>query len=359
MSAESKKIIIVDDNPENLNLIKNTLKDDYEVYPTDSASKMFDILEHITPDLVLLDVEMPVMNGYETAKKLKESPKFCDIPIIFLTAIVDPKSEIEGLNIGALDYIHKPFVAPLLIRRIQTHLSLIEYQKLLEAHNKSVEEMLEIRMKEVMNLQISVLNIVADLIECRDELIGTHLSRVPLYLSLLIEKLADEGVYADELISFDMDFVLPSSMLHDVGKLGIKESILNKPSKLTVLEYATVKRHVQIGVDAISRMEENTGNHGFFRHAKRFVEFHHEKWDGTGYPKGLKGLEIPLEGRLLAIVDAYDSIVSAHPYRPAFDHSVAVEIIKKDSGKHFDPKLVDIFCMISDQFKNCGKPIYT
>ena len=358
MSAESKKIIIVDDNPENLNNIKNILKDAYEVYPTDSAQKMFDILEHITPDLFLLDVEMPVMNGYEAAKKLKDSPKFCSIPIIFLTAKIDPENEMEGLNIGALDYIHKPFVAALLIRRIQTHLSLIEYQKLLEAHNRSVEEMLEIRMKEILNLQISVINIIADLVECRDELIGTHLSRVPLYLSLLIEKLVDEGVYADELISFDMDFVLPSSMLHDVGKLGIKESILNKPGKLTALEYEIVKRHVQIGVDAISRMEENTGNHGFFRHAKRFTEFHHEKWDGSGYPKGLKELEIPLEGRLLAIVDAYDSIISERPYKAALDHSVAVEIIRKDSGKHFDPKLVDIFCMISDQFKNCGKPIY-
>ena len=358
MGAELKKIIVVDDNPENLTAIKNTLKDEYEVYPTDSASKMFDILEHITPDLILLDVEMPVMNGYETARKLKDDPKYCLIPIIFLTAKIDPKSEMEGLDIGALDYIHKPFVAPLLVRRIKTHLSLIEYQNLLEAHNRSVEEMLEIRMKEVLGLQISVLNIVADLVECRDELIGTHLSRVPLYLSLLIEKMVDEGVYADEVISFDMDFILPSSMLHDVGKLGVKESILNKPGKLTALEYEIVKRHVQIGVDAISRMEENTGNHGFFYHAKRFAESHHEKWDGTGYPNGLKGLEIPLEGRLLAIVDAYDSIVSVRPYKPAIDHSVAVEIIKKESGKHFDPKLVDIFCMISDQFKNCGKAIY-
>jgi len=358
MSAESKRIIIVDDNPEDLNNIKNTLKDEYEVYPTDSALKMFEILEHITPDLILLDIEMPDMNGYEAASKLKDSPRFNSIPIIFLTAKIDPKNEMEGLNIGALDYIHKPFVPALLARRIQTHLTLIGYYNLLEAHNRSVEEMLEIRMKEVMNLQLSVINIVADLIECRDELIGTHLSRVPLYLSLLIEKLVDEGVYSDELISFDMDYVLPSSMLHDVGKLGISEAILNKPEKLTASEYETVKRHVQIGVDAISRMEENTGNHGFFRHAKRFAESHHEKWDGTGYPNGLKGLEIPLEGRLLAIVDTYDSIVSDRPYKSAQDHSVAVETIKNGSGKDFDPKLVEIFCMISDQFKNCGKPIY-
>jgi len=359
MSGELKKIIIVDDNLENLSAIKNTLKDEYEVYPTPSAAKMFEVMEHITPDLILLDVEMPVMNGYEAARKLKENAKFRPIPIIFLTAKIDPKNEMEGLNIGAVDYIHKPFVAALLIRRIQTHLSLIEYQKMLEAHNRSVEEMLEIRMKEVLNLQISVLNIVADLIECRDELIGTHLSRVPLYLSLLIEKLVDEGFYTDELMNFDMDFILPSSMLHDVGKLGIKETILNKPGKLTALEYEIVKRHVQIGVDAITRMEETTMNHGFFRHAKRFAEAHHEKWDGSGYPNGLKGLEIPLEGRLLAIVDAYDSIISVRPYKSALDHSVAVETIKKQSGTHFDPKLVEVFCMISDQFKDRGKAIYT
>ena len=210
MGAELKKIIIVDDNPENLTSIKNTLKDEYEVYPTASASAMFELMEHMTPDLILLDVEMPVMNGYEAARKLKDDPKYSLIPFIFLTSKIDPKSEIEGLNIGALDYIHKPFVAPLLVRRIKTHLSLIEYQNILEAHNRSIEEMLELRMKEVLSLQISVLNIVADLVECRDELIGTHLSRVPLYLSILIEKMVDEGVYADEVISFDMDFILPS-----------------------------------------------------------------------------------------------------------------------------------------------------
>jgi len=358
MSTEQKKIIIVDDNPENLSVIKNTIKDKYEVFPTPSASKMFELMEHVTPDLILLDIEMPDMNGYEAAKALKKNAKFGNIPIIFLTAKSDPESEMEGLNIGAVDYIHKPFIGPLLVRRIQTHLTLIEYQKMLEAHNRSIEEMLEIRVKEVMNLQISVLNIVADLVECRDELIGTHLSRVPLYLSLLIDKMVDDGVYAEEVMSFDMDFILPSSMLHDVGKLGIKESILNKPGKLTALEYEIVKRHVQIGVDAITRMEETTMNHGFFRHAKRFTASHHEKWDGSGYPKGLKGLEIPLEGRLLAIVDAYDSIVSIRPYKPAIDHSVAVELIKKDSGKHFDPKLVEVFCSISDQFKDRGKAIY-
>jgi len=359
MSTEQRKVIIVDDNAENLNAIKNSIKDEFEVYPTLSAAKMFEVMEHITPDLILLDIEMPEMDGYEAAKILKKSAKFKTIPIIFLTSKSDAKSEMEGLNIGAVDYIHKPFVGPLLARRIQTHLSLVEYEKLLEAHNRSMKEMLEIRVKEVVGLQISVLNIVADLIECRDELIGTHLSRVPLYLSILIDKLVDTGIYADEIMDFDMDFILPSSMLHDVGKLGVRESILNKPGKLTALEYEMVKRHVQIGADAISRMEDATMNHGFFRHAKRFAESHHEKWDGTGYPNGLKGLEIPLEGRLLAIVDAYDSIVSDRPYKPARDHRVAVEIINNDSGKYFDPKLVEVFNMISDQFKDRGKAIYT
>jgi putative two-component system response regulator len=196
-------------------------------------------------------------------------------------------------------------------------------------------------------------------VECRDELIGTHLSRVPLYLSILIDKLIDLGIYADEIMDFDMDFILPSSMLHDVGKLGIPESILNKPDKLTAQEYEITKRHVQIGVDAISRMEESTLNKGFFRHAKRFAASHHERWDGSGYPKGLKGREIPLEGRLLAIIDTYDAIVSARPYKSALDHSIAVMKIKTESEKHFDPKLVDVFCMVSEQFKDCGKAIYT
>jgi putative two-component system response regulator len=351
MKPERKKIVIVDDSTHNLIACKNILKDTYEVYPVNSADILFQILEHTLPELILMDVEMPVMNGYETARALKNDVRYADIPIIFLTAMDDPQSEMEGLNLGALDYIHKPFFSELLIRRIKTHLSLIDYQKDLREKHDVVNEMLAVKRKEVWNLQNAVLSIVADLVECRDEFTGGHVHRVQKYLAIMIDELNKRNLYNDELSRWDMDFVIASSQLHDVGKVGVSDVILSKPGRLTPEEFEIMKQHVDIGVRAIEHMEQvTTTQHGFFRHAKAFAATHHEKWDGSGYPKGMKGADIPLEGRLMAIVDVYDALVSVRPYKKAIDPAKASDIIKEGRGKHFDPQLVDVFDDLKEMF---------
>jgi len=358
MESIRNKIIMVDDNLANLTIGRNLLKTFYEVYPATSAAKLFEILEHIMPDLILLDIEMPEMNGYETIKKLKADQRYSDIPVIFLTSKADEASEMEGFDLGALDYVAKPFSGPLLLKRIENQLLISAQKKELLANQEELQDYadnLEVKVREktaeVINLQNAVMSTVADLVEFRDKHTGGHISRTQLFLQSLINEVIREGTYADEVSKWDMDFFLPSAQLHDVGKIGISDTILNKPGKLTPEEFEIMKTHVDIGVEAIERIMNETNEHTFLAHALLIAGTHHEKWDGTGYPTGLKGLNIPIEGRLMAIADVYDALVSIRPYKKAFSHEEACKIIEEGAGTHFDPVLVKVFKNVEDEFK--------
>jgi putative two-component system response regulator len=347
---ERKKILLVDDNMTNLTAGKEMLKDQYKVYPVPSAEIMFDLLENIIPDLILLDIEMPEMNGYEAIQRLKSEPQWAEIPVIFLTSKTDEGSELEGLSLGAIDYVAKPFSAPLLLKRIENHLITEAQKKQLKKFNTGLEEMVQQKTAQVLNLQTAVLSTVADLVEFRDDVTGGHVSRTQKYLKLLLDKLIDEKIYPVEISGCDMNYLLPSAQLHDVGKIGISDLILNKPGKLTQDEFNIMKTHVTIGVDAIKKIEKNAEEHAFLRHARRIAGTHHERWDGTGYPSGLRGKDIPLEGRLMAIADVYDALVSTRPYKRPLTTEEARQIIEGGSGTHFDPVLVDVFSEVADEF---------
>jgi putative two-component system response regulator len=350
MEKERQKIIIVDDNLVNLTAGKNIMKMFYEVYPLPSAEKLFGLLKHVTPDLILLDIEMPEMDGYTAIKRLKSEASFADIPVIFLTAKDDEDSELEGLNLGAVDYVRKPFSASLLIKRVETHLLLASQKKELLRINSNLTETVFKKSEQVFNLENAVLNIVAELVEFRDSVTGGHVSRTQGYLRFLIDKLIEENIYHDEVSIWDLDFLLPSAQLHDVGKIAIGDVILNKPDKLTLDEFNEMKKHVIFGVEAIENIEKITPEHEFLQYAKIIAGTHHEKWDGTGYPFGLRGRNIPLEGRLMAIADVYDALISKRPYKKPIPPVEAALIIEEGRGKHFDPVLVDIFNMVSDKF---------
>jgi putative two-component system response regulator len=350
MKNNRGRIILVDDNMANLSMGKNMLKTFYEVYPVPSAEKLFECLGRFIPDLILLDIEMPDMDGYETLRRLKKTADFADIPVIFLTAKSDEGSELEGLNLGAVDYVSKPFSAPLLMKRLETHLLLAAQKKVLKARNEDLQAMISQKAKQIVDLENAVLNIVAELVEFRDSVTGGHVLRTQKYLQFLIERMMEERVYAEEIAEWDLEFLLSSAQLHDVGKIAVSDAILNKPGKLTDEEFETMKNHVIIGVDAIERIEATTAEHEFLHHAKIIAGTHHEKWDGSGYPWGLSGRNIPLEGRLMAIADVYDALISARPYKAPMTVSEAEDIIEAGRGKHFDPVLVDIFHMTSDRF---------
>ena len=357
MPLKQKKILAIDDNLTNLTAIRNILKPAYEVYTAPSAAKMFELLTKIKPDMILLDVEMPDLNGYEAARILRNHVEYSDIPLIFVTSKNDPSSEIEGLELGAADYIFKPFSAPLLMTRIEKHLIQAENKEELRKLNAFMQKKLISKTTEVLDLKNAVINIVADLVEFRDGNTGGHVSRMEKYLQYLINKLVEDNIYTEEILSWDIELLLLSAQLHDVGKIAISDAILKKPGRLTDEEFAIMKTHSQIGVDAISRMEKKTEDNKFFTYAKTFAGTHHEKWDGNGYPNRLSGMDIPLEGRLMAVVDVYDALVSARPYKEPYPHEKAAGIIWEGRGAHFDPLLVDTFNAVSAEFAEVASNI--
>ncbi|MDR1710128.1 MAG: HD domain-containing protein [Candidatus Accumulibacter sp.] len=216
--------------------------------------------------------------------------------------------------------------------------------------NAAMRESLFRKSKEVINLKTAVLCIVADLVEFRDGVTGGHIYRTRKFLQFLLEALIDSRVYEDEVSTWDMGFMIPSAQLHDIGKVGISDAILNKPGRLTANEYEQMKKHVLIGIDIIGRIEKTTGENAFLRHARNVVGAHHEKWDGTGYPFGLRGEAIPLEGRLMAVADVYDALTSQRPYKASLSTAEAEKFIDEGRGTHFDPRLVDVFHKVSHRF---------
>ena len=340
---DKKKIVIVDDNITNLNAARNALVDKYDVFTVISGKKLFSILEKIVPDLILLDIEMPEMNGYEVIKQLKNSADTARIPVIFLTSVIDPTSELKGLTLGAIDYITKPFSQQLLLKRIEVHLFVESQKKKLEKYSTNLEEMVEERRHTVFELQNTILKTVAELVESRDSVTGGHIERTQNYLRFLVNTLLKHGVYEEELSTWDVNLFIMSSQLHDVGKISIKDNILLKSTKLTDEEFMAMKRHTAFGMEIIRKIEESTKENAFLRHARILAGSHHEKWDGTGYLLGLKGEAIPLQGRLMAIVDVYDALTNNRPYKKAFTHAEAMRIIEQGAGTHFDPQIARVF----------------
>ncbi|MCL2011050.1 MAG: response regulator, partial [Synergistaceae bacterium] len=312
MDSESVMVMIVDDNIANLKIAKNALTEPYEVFTVPSAAKMFDLLERNKPNLILLDIDMPEMDGYEAIKLLKANPAVSDIPVIFLTSMSSQENELEGLSLGAVDYISKPFMPRLLRKRVELHLT-VEFQKLrleeqtkklkaqgeeLKHFNENLQKMVAEKTDKVLKLQSAILKTVADLVESRDDATGGHVERTQHGLRTLINGLEDLGLYRDQLDEWDIELMLQSSQLHDVGKIAITDGILNKPGRLTEEEFEEMKKHAALGVKIIERIEGETPDNDFLKYAKIFAGTHQEKWDGSGYPNGLAGEDIPLPGRL-------------------------------------------------------------
>jgi putative two-component system response regulator len=315
-------VMIVDDNIANLKIAKIALSDRFDVFTVPSAAKMFDLLERNVPALILLDIDMPEMDGYAAIKILKENPDTRDIPVIFLTAKSDSESELEGLTLGAIDYISKPFLPPLLLKRVELHLMVESQKHKLEAQartlkkqreqlqdfNENLQKMVEEKTGKVLELQSAILKTVADLVESRDDITGGHVERTQRGLSVMVSALEDLGLYREQMEDWDIELLLQSSQLHDVGKISISDHILNKPGKLTPEEFDEMKKHTTFGVAIIEKIEASTSESDFLKHAKIFAGTHQEKWDGSGYPAGLAGEIIPLQGRLMAIADVFQQV---------------------------------------------------
>jgi putative two-component system response regulator len=343
MNAILKTIFVVDDSDTNLSMAEAVLEDQYRVMTMPSAQKMFMLLDKVTPDLILLDIEMPEMDGFDALDRLKSDSSWIGIPIMFLTGRNDAEVEARGFEMGAVDFITKPFSAPVLLNRIKTHLD--------------IDKIIRERTSQLSRLQNSILAVLADMVENRDKGTGGHIERTSIYIKILINEMKARGVYIGEMEGWDVDKMISSARMHDLGKISITDIIVNKPGKLTEDEYEIMKSHAVEGERIIDEIISKTGEGDFLRNAKLFAGTHHERWDGKGYPRGLKETEIPLQGRIMAIVDVYDALVSERPYKVAFSDDEAVKIIMENSGTHFDPKIAEIFFEVKDLLKKAKEAL--
>ncbi|MDR0315340.1 MAG: response regulator [Treponema sp.] len=336
-----KTVFVVDDSDTNLSMAEEALENHYRVMTVPSAAKMFTLLEKVKPDLILLDIEMPEINGMEALRRLKANEKYMNIPVIFLTGRTDAAVEVQGFEMGVIDFITKPFSPPVLQNRIKMHLN--------------IDGLIRDRTAQLRRLQNSIVYILADMVENRDKATGGHIERTTTYIKILIDALMTKHIYDDEIRRWDFEIITSSARLHDVGKIMISDLILNKPDRLTEDEYILMQTHAERGEQIIDQIISSSGEEEFLRSAKLFAGYHHEHWDGTGYPHGAHGTNIPLQGRIMAIADVYDALVSNRSYKEAFTHDQAVQIIMSEKGKQFDPKLVEVFFEVKDLFKEMAE----
>lgn len=343
-----QKILIIDDTPANINLLGQSLQNKYDILVATNGHDGIRMAQKTPcPDLILLDIMMPGIDGYEVCERLKASVITSKIPVIFVTAMGETEDEAKGFQVGGVDYITKP-ISPAVVRaRVETHLALYD-------QNRELEKKVAKRTREILYTQDVTIYGMAVLAETRDNETGKHIMRTQQYVKTLAECMMDKEKYRDYLSTSKIELLFKSAPLHDIGKVGIADSILLKPGKLTDEEFGEMKNHTIYGRDAIIKSEQALGKSSsttFLTLAREIAYSHHEKWDGSGYPEGLSGEDIPVSGRLMAVADVYDALISARVYKPAFPHEKAVAIILEGRGKHFDPALVDAFIEVQDIFK--------
>ncbi len=347
-SADMQKVLIVDDTPENIQVLMETLKGKYKIVAAINGQKALQMAAmDPVPDIILLDIMMPGLDGYQVCEKLKSDEKTRNIPVIFVTAMSQEDDEQKGLDLGAVDYITKPFRPGIVKSRVQNHLEL-------KRHRDHLEELVRERTKQLVLTQDATINSLATLAEYRDPETGGHIKRTQNYVKALAIKLQGHPKFGDFFNANTIEQLFKSAPLHDIGKVGVRDSILLKPGKLTDEEFEEMKKHTQYGSDTIFRVELELGDalaQSFLSFAREIAYTHQEKWDGSGYPQGLKGEEIPISGRLMALADVYDALISRRVYKPPFTHSKAVEIITEGKGRHFDPDIVDAFLDIHEEFR--------
>ncbi|SHN59674.1 response regulator [Desulfovibrio litoralis] len=345
-------LLLVDDTPDNITLLCSLLGGQYRNKVATNGQKALKIaFAEPHPDLILLDIMMPEMDGYEVCRQLKANPATKDIPVIFLTAKNQEDDETKGFELGAVDYITKPISPPILLARVHTQLTLKDARSFLERQNEILEKQVDQRTQQLASLQDVIIIAMASLAETRDNETGFHIRRTQNYVREMAAHLQEHPRFSAYLDKKTVELLKKSAPLHDIGKVGVPDRILLKPGKLTEEEFEIMKKHTIYGHNTILEAENNLGSpESFLSIAREIAYSHHEKWDGSGYPQGLKGDEIPISARLMAIADVYDALMSKRVYKEAMSHEQAKEIIVNGKGTHFDPDVVDAFIAIQDKF---------
>ena len=350
-------ILVVDDTPDNVVLMGNLLKGKYQVKVASGGEKALMIAtSESPPDLILLDIMMLGMDGYEVCQQLKCDPRTMNIPVIFLTAKTEMEDEEKGLELGAVDYITKPISPPIVMARVKNHLALKAMADYLRDHNDFLELEVARRTSEVTAIQDVTILAMASLAETRDSETGNHIRRTQFYVKALAESLRDHPRFSWFLTENNINMLFKSAPLHDIGKIGIPDCILLKPGRLEPHEFEIMKTHTTLGRDAIVHAETALGtNVDFLTFAKSIALSHQEKWDGSGYPQSLAGDDIPIPARLMAVADVYDALISRRVYKEGMPHESATLIMIDGRGTHFDADILDAFLDIQEEFRSIAQ----
>jgi len=350
-NLSNNSVLVVDDTDLHIEILTSTLGNEYKIISASDGRTALEIISDNPPDIVLLDVMMPEMDGYEVCRLLKNNPKTRDIPVIFLTGMVSLQDKTKGFELGAVDYITKPFEIREVKARVKTHLTNKLAKKFLENQKNILEEKVRERTLELSLTQEVTIDCLASLAETRDPETGGHIKRTKEYVRELARNLQNHTRFSSYLNNDRIDLICKSAPLHDIGKVGVPDSILLKPAKLNRDEWVEMKKHTLYGRNALRLAEKQLGKDSFLRYARQIAYSHHEKWDGSGYPEGLSGDKIPICGRLMAVADVYDTLISKRVYKAPFPHAKAVNIIENEKGKSFDPDLVDVFLDLKEKFR--------
>jgi putative two-component system response regulator len=342
--TSGKRILVVDDSATNLRFITEILRPLYKVHAAPSGEFALGFLAKTKPDLILLDLEMPVMSGYDVIRRIKADARLRAVPVIFLTAQEGRDSELKAFELGAVDYILKPISSGVVLARVKIHLEL-------EMYRENLEQMVELKTVQLEHTQDAILSMLSNVAAYRDDETGAHIKRTTYYVEAIVKWLLEKKLPGYRMTQDYARNAVRSAKLHDIGKVAIPDSILLKPGKLTDMEFALIKQHPATGAKMIDDTMHDLGDtSSFLNVAREIVAAHHERWDGSGYPNALSGTDIPLSARIMAIADVYDALISLRPYKAAMPHERAMEIILNEAGTHFDPHLLEICAPVYDEF---------
>ncbi len=358
LKEKTHTIMAVDDTPNNLKILHILLEGaGYQVQSFTRPKEAAEAAISQPPDLFLLDISMPEMDGFELGELLRSKKSLEHIPILYLSALSGEEDKLRAFAAGGADYITKPFHVDEVLARVRTHLKLSIARKILAEHNISLEATIAEKNKEIYESQIATIFALAKLAEYRDNDTGKHVERVQAYTLLLANELAKEAQYAKKMTPEFIDNLFYASPLHDIGKVAIPDNILLKPGRLDKKEFEIIKTHTNIGAETLQRVHDRYQNNDFLCMGVAITRSHHERWDGTGYPDGLAGEDIPLGSRIMAIADVYDALRTKRVYKPPFPHKKTYDIIIEESGTHFEPGIVEVFKRIHPEFLRISKEL--
>ena len=348
---EKTTIMVVDDTPVNLKLLQEMLQSKgYLVLTFPRGAMALAAAAKNPPDLIMLDIQMPEMDGFEVCKRLKADAALKEIPVIFISALTETDDKVKAFAMGGVDYVSKPFQFEEVNARIETHLRLRRMQIELLQHNLHLEDLVKEKVREISDSQVAAIIALAKLAESRDDDTGHHIEHTRIFCKIMAEKLLGYSRDTDSIDPTFIEDIYHAASLHDIGKVGISDNILLKPGKLTPEEFEIIKTHTVIGANTLQTARSRYPRNVFINMGMAIARSHHEKWDGSGYPDGLAGEEIPLTARIMAVADVYDALRSKRPYKAAFTHEKSCAIIREGSGRQFDPALIEAFMTVEAEF---------